>query len=311
LRGPMVPILALVCTAVGFAVWGAVARPDAPFLTLERLALVAKQSTTVGVCALGLCVVVGAGGLDLSVGALLTLCSVLLAKMLAHGVDAALALAGVLAFGAACGTAIGTLIARARLVPLLATLGALLIYRGSAMTISSSNRVTGPLPDWMQVAFEPPRGAHLFTAGTWLMLALALVLVVFLRWSVRGRHVLAVGSNPEAARLCGLPVARIQVATYAFSGACAALAGCFALVDLGGSADPTAFEGLELQAVAAVILGGASLSGGRTSVLGALAGAALVKLIASGCVYAGLPSHAENMLVGLILLVAILIDRKA
>jgi ribose/xylose/arabinose/galactoside ABC-type transport system permease subunit len=148
----------------------------------------------------------------------------------------------------------------------------------------------------------------LVASGVWVALALAAALALMLRFTVLGRHIFAIGSNEAAARLCGINVRRVKLTVYALAGLFAGIAGIYNFSEL-SQGDPTSGMGFELRVIAAVVIGGASLSGGRGSVLGALTGAALMATITSGCTQLGLPNPIQDIIVGLIIVAAVTVDQ--
>jgi ribose transport system permease protein len=153
----------------------------------------------------------------------------------------------------------------------------------------------------------PSLGA-VFPLGVWLAAAVAALAALVLEYSVFGRHVIAIGSNEQTARLCGVPVGAVRIAVYTLAGALAGLAGLmeFATLTVG---DPTDSIGLELEVIAAVVIGGASLSGGQGSIVGAMVGASLMTVIATGCTHVGLPNWVQEILTGAIIVAAVALDR--
>ena len=285
-----------------------------PFSLLD-LRTVLLQSSIVAVAALGATLVIAMGGLDLSVGSCVALCTVVAAKvMLPRAADdamtPALAILAAAATGAACGACNGLLVAAFRLPAFIVTLGTLGFVRGLAKYVSDSGPVYAK-PGWLAswVVLEPRPAWLLVAPAAWMAILLAAAGSLFLRRTVAGRHAIAIGSNEEAAIRCGVPVARTKVLVYALAGACAGLAAIIQFARLGGSGDPTIQVGLELKAIAAVVIGGASLAGGRVSIVGTLCGAALMSLLDNRCAAAGLPSYAQEMIVGPIIVVAVAIDR--
>jgi ribose/xylose/arabinose/galactoside ABC-type transport system permease subunit len=215
--------------------------------------------------------------------------------------------------GIAAGLLNGVLISALRIAPFVATLGSMTVYLGIGNLISDNKPIRPTLdqvPQWLSSLVSNTEDAFVFglPTGVWLMLALAVLLVLILRYSVFGRHVFAVGSNEATARLCGINVSLTKIAVYALAGAFVGIAGVyyFARLSVG---NPTEGLGVELDVIAAVVIGGASLSGGRGSVLGSIAGAAMVVVIDSGCTQLGLPDPIQRILVGAIIIGAVAIDQ--
>jgi ribose/xylose/arabinose/galactoside ABC-type transport system permease subunit len=217
------------------------------------------------------------------------------------------------ATGIATGLFNGVLISTLRVVPFVVTLGSMTIYVGIGNLISDNKPIRPTLdqiPLWLSSLVSNTEDAFVFglPSGVWLMLLLAIVLVLSLRYTVFGRHVFAIGSNEATARLCGINVPLTKIAVYALAGVFVGIAGVyyFARLSVG---NPTEGIGVELDVIAAVVIGGASLSGGRGSVLGSIAGAALVVVIDSGCTQLGLPDPIQRILVGASVIAAVAIDQ--
>lgn len=305
------PFVGLVVVA---GIFSALQKPldkPTPFLTSTRMTLVAKQSAIVGVGALGMTIVIIAGGIDLSAGSVLALCSVTLAVSLKQGWPAPLAVLLVLGVGLLAGVVNGLLVTGLRLVPFIATLGTMLAFRGVAEWVSEQKKIQADAPAWLGTLLDRPAAdSHqLLPTGVWLVLLLGAVLAIALSRTVFGRYVFAIGSNEATARLCGIRVPIVKVAVYALVGLFMALAGIFDFNDLNSQGSPTAGLGLELSMIAAVVIGGGSLSGGRGSVLGSLIGAVTMTLLRNGCVYAGVSDPMQKVIIGGIILAAVTIDR--
>ncbi len=320
----------LTTSGIGRAIWGVLAplvglgvvlgiilayqvffKSESPFFSAFRVQLVAKQTAIVAMGALGMTVVITSGGIDLSAGSLLALTSVALAVALRDGLNPIAAVVVVLGVGIVAGTINGLLITRLRLVPFIVTLGTMLIYRGLAEQVSGQQKVQAPAPDWLATLLDTPDpdSYQLVCTGVWIVLALALLMTAVMRYTVFGRYVFAVGSNEVAARLCGIQVPRIKVAVYALAGLFTALAGMLAFNDLNSQGSPTVGIGLELDIIAAVVIGGGSLRGGRGSILGSIIGALTVSTLRTGCVYAGVSDPVQKMVIGGIIIAAVTVDQ--
>lgn len=311
IRSVLGPFLGLALVALLFTVWGALYKPESTFLTGFRLALIAKQTAIVGVGALGMTAVIASGGIDLAVGSVLALCSVVLAWCLGHGAPPALALAATLAAGALCGLLNGALVTALRLAPFIATLGTMLFFRGLAEELSGQKKIQADAPAWMSTLLDPPgeESWRFLCTGVWIVAFLALALGLVLSRTVFGRHVFAVGSSEPTARLCGVPVERTKLAVYALGGLFMGLAGLFEFDNLNRQGNPSSGVGLELEVIAAVVIGGASLSGGKGSVVGSLIGALLMTTLRSGCVFAEVPDPVQKIVIGAIIVGAVALDR--
>ena len=280
------------------------------FSTLANLETIARQTTIVGTAALGMTVVIIAGGIDLSVGSVVAMSTVATASLLNVGWAPLLAGVGGLVSGLLCGLLNGALVIRLRVVPFIVTLGTLLVVRGAAKGFAGEQKIDAPIT-WLNdllAALPPETSWMLVPAGVWGMLVLAVVTALVLHQTVFGRHVFAIGSNEEAARLSGVPVDRVKLAVYAVGGAFGGLAGLaqFSRLTVG---DPTVAMGLELDVIAAVVIGGGSLSGGEGSVLGTLVGAMIMTVIRSGCSQMGLSNWIQEIVTGGIIVLAVALDR--
>ena len=279
------------------------------FLNAANLELMARQTAIVAVAALGMTMVIVAGGIDLSVGSVIALSTVVTALFLRDGSSPVLAAAGAVAAGAACGVMNGVLITSLRVVPFIVTLGTMLLLRGAAKGLSDERRLEAPIT-WLNGLLRTVRGGEgvLLPWGIWIVLLLAVVVAITLQYTRFGRHLFAIGSNERTARLCGVRVERRKIAVYTLAGALAGLAGVmeFSRLSVG---DPTVAVGAELGVIAAVIIGGGSLSGGKGTVIGTLAGAGIMTVIQIGCSQHGLPNWVQEIVTGTIIVFAVALDR--
>lgn len=296
----------LVGLALVLTLFGALIGPQ--FFRAANMELVARQTVIVCVAALGMTMIIVAGGIDLSVGSVVALSTVVVAVLLRNHA-AATAAAGALAAGVLCGLANGLLITRLRVVPFIVTLGTMLLVRGAAKGLADERRIEAPVT-WLNSLLRTARDGSglLLPTGIWITLLLAVVVAVTLQYTRFGRHLFAIGSSERTARLCGVRIDRTKLFVYTTGGALAALAGVmeFSKLSVG---DPTVAIGLELDVIAAVIIGGGSLSGGRGSVLGTMAGAAIMAVIQIGCSQEGLPNWVQQIVTGSIIVGAVALDR--
>jgi ribose transport system permease protein len=297
------PFLALSLVLALFATLA----PDR-FLSAYNLKTVATQTVIVGLAAVGMTFVIISGGIDLSVGSVIALSSVVTAVVLRDGGNSGVALLCGLGAGAAAGALNGLLVVRLRIVPFIVTLGTMGIARGLAKYLAEEQKVDAPAAGLSALMAKTPEPAWLLLSpGVWIMLVLGAVAAVVLRRTVFGVHTFAIGSSEATAKLCGIPVDRAKVAIYTLCGACAGLAGTlqFARLTVG---DPTTALGKELDVIAAVVIGGGSLSGGSGSILGSLVGAFLMAFLANGCTLTGVPNYVQEIIIGAIIVVAVAID---
>ncbi|HJS73608.1 MAG TPA: ABC transporter permease [Vicinamibacteria bacterium] len=299
------PLLGLAAVYFFFAIVG----PDA-FASVRTLETIARQTAIVGTAALGMTMVIVAGGIDLSVGSIVALSSVVVALLLDAGSAPLTAVAAAASAGAACGLLSGTLITRLRVAPFIVTLGMLLLVRGAAKGLGKEQKVDAPMTWLVDLLASLPaeRRWMILPPGIWLLAFLALGTAFLLRYTKLGAHLFAIGSNEETARLCGVAVERTKVLVYALSGLLAGLTGVlqFSRLTVG---DPTVAVGLELDVIAAVVIGGGSLSGGEGTVLGTLVGAFIMTVIRTGTAQMGLPNWVQEIVTGVIIIAAVALDR--
>jgi ribose/xylose/arabinose/galactoside ABC-type transport system permease subunit len=300
--GPLAALL------VVYGVFAAL-RPDT-FPTALNLVTMARQTAVVGIAATGATLVIVSGGIDLSIGSLVALTTVVVALVLKSGAGPlAAAIAGV-GVAAVAGLFSGTLITGLRITPFIVTLGAMSILRGAAKGLASEQKIdTDPRGlDGLVASLPPGRSWMLLPPGVWMMIAVALLAAGMLRATRLGRHVFAIGSNERTALLCGVRVDRVKRIVYTLGAALAGLAGVveFGTLTVG---DPTDSVGLELEVIAAVVIGGGSLAGGEGSVLGSILGALLMTVIRTGCTHMGMANWVQELVTGAIIVVAVAIDR--
>src|SRR5690349_19202277 len=210
------------------------------FFGPANLELMARQTAIVCMAALGMTVVIAAGGIDLSVGSIIALSTVVIALLLRAGISPLLAGLGAVGAAALCGVVNGALITQLKVVPFIVTLGTLLVVRGAAKGLADERRIEAPVT-WINDLLRVPQGGGL-PAGIWMVAALALVVAGVRRYTRFGRHVFAIGSNERMARLCGVAITRTKLVVYTITAAFAGLAGLlqFAKLSVG---DPTVAVG--------------------------------------------------------------------
>ncbi len=312
-RTTLGPFLALVLVVGIFTVADNLQTDGGRFATLKNAQNVLVQSATVAVAALGMTMIIISGGIDLSAGTTMALCATVLAWFLRESYSPVVAVAAGIGTGCLAGFVNGALVSWLRIVPFIVTLGTMTIYLGLAKLLGN-NTMVRPLPPqippWVRELLSP-RIEHewmLFAPGVWGLLALALVVSAVLRYTVFGRHVFAVGSNESTARLCGINVPATRILVYTIAGFFVGVAGLyqFARLTIG---DPTSGTGKELPIIAAVVIGGGSLNGGRGSILGTLTGALIMQVISSGCTALKQPNPIQEIIVGAIIVAAVTIDQ--
>jgi len=277
------------------------------FFAPANLELMARQTAIVCMAALGMTVVIAAGGIDLSVGSIIALTTVVIALALRADRAPLVAAAAGVAAAAACGLVNGVLITRLRVVPFIVTLGTMLVVRGAAKGLAEERRIEAPIT-WLNDLLRSETGRLLVPPGIWTLLVVALLIGGLLGYTRLGRHVFAIGSNERMARLCGVAIERTKIAVYTLGAALAGMAGLlqFSKLSVG---DPTVAIGLELDVIAAVIIGGGSLSGGRGTVAGTIIGAAIMTVIQIGCSQKGLANWVQQIVTGGIIVAAVTLDR--
>jgi ribose transport system permease protein len=279
------------------------------FPTGQNFRTVATQTVIVAIAAMGAtCVIIG-GGIDLSVGSTIALSTVVTALALKSEVSPGFAALLGVGVGGLGGFINGLIVTGFRIVPFIATLGMLSIARGAAKLLAGGETVRPPV-SWIEdlMTKQPVHEWMILSPGVWLMILVALLVSLTLRKTVFGRHVFAVGSNETASRLSGISVSRIKVQVYTLAGLLSGLAGLmqFSRLTLG---DPTAAIGLELDVIAAVVIGGGSLSGGEGSVTGTLVGAFILQFLRNGCNLIGVDPYVQDMIIGAIIIGAVAIDQ--
>ena len=300
------PALALLLVVVAFAVLtGAPAR----YLSPLNLRVVLSQTVIVAMGAVGMTIIMISGGIDLSVGATIALTSVATALALQAGMPGLVAILLALVIGGVVGLTNGLLITRLRVVPFIATLGMLGMARGVAKWLAHEQTVNYA-PTWVnELLVTFPRPAWLiFPTGVWITALLALVVALVLRQTVFGRHVFALGSNETAARACGIAIDRLKLVIYGVGGIIFGFAGVLQMSRL-RQGDPTVANGVELDIIAAVVIGGGSLLGGEGSIGGSIVGALIMALLRNGCQQMGWPNYIQEIIIGMIIVLAVALDR--
>jgi ribose transport system permease protein len=285
--------------------FGVLALAADEFLTGNNLANLARQVAIFGIIAVGELLVILTAGIDLSVGSVLGLCGAVTAELLVGGAPIPLAIVAGLLVGAVLGLVNGSLVAYAKLPPFIVTLGMLGIARGVVLVLTNASTVQ-PLPE----RFAGIANGSLLGLPNllWMFVVVAAIAGFVLRRTVFGRYVYAVGSNPESARLAGVPVTKVLVAVYATSGLLAALGGVLFTSRLNAGI-PTAGTGYELNAIAACVIGGASLFGAKGSAFGAAAGALIVATLNNGGNLLAIDPFYLQIGIGLLILLAVFFDQ--
>ncbi len=278
------------------------------FLTLNNLLNVFRQVSINALIAFGMTFVILTGGIDLSVGSILALTGAVTAGLMAGGTDPMLAMFLGLLLGAFLGAINGIIIAKGKVAPFIATLATMTIFRGLTLVYTEGRPISG-LGD-SQTFQMLGKGYFLGIPVPVITMAIAFGILYFiLKKTTFGRRVYAVGGNEEASRLSGINVDRIKIYVYSLTGLLAALSALILTSRL-NSAQPTAGSMFELDAIAAVVLGGTSLTGGRGWIVGTLIGALIIGVLNNGLNLIGVSSFFQQVVKGAVILVAVLLDRK-
>jgi fructose transport system permease protein len=311
-----IPALVLIISVVVFGLIDIYLNADrANFMTPNTLSTVLKQVTVVGIVAVAQTIVILTAGIDLSVAAILVLSSVIMGKLSVDlGLPPGLAVMIGLAFGALMGCINGLLVTIVKLPPFIVTLGTLSIYTALKLWYSGSQSVRGadikeqaPLLLWFGEAFN--FGGATLTYGGIAMILLAFVVWYILTKTAWGRHVHAIGDDPDAAMLAGIQTNRVLIGVYTFAGAICAFGGWVAIGRV-GSISPIGFETANLDSITAVVIGGTSLFGGRGSIPGSVLGALIVGVFSTGLsVAARVDDYWQTFAAGCLVLVAVALDQ--
>lgn len=321
--------LALIVVFVFFATY--VHYKDGNFCSPRNLENILRQSCVYATAGLGMTMIIIAAGIDLSAGSLIALSVVTVAYVMniqvigADGQAHAYAtlhprLTPLLAVGAGvltatlAGLANGLMVVGLRLVPFIVTLGTMGMIRGLAKGIAQEKDIYPPEETWINTIMDPTftsatRKWQLLPTGIWILLAGVLVSSFILRYTRLGRHIFAVGSNEETARLCGVPVGRTKLFVYMAGGFFCGVAGLMQFSYIGGVGQPTSAVTYELFVIAAVIIGGASFNGGEGSILGTIIGALTITILYMGGQQVGWPKWVQDMVIGGIIIAAVALDR--
>ena len=274
------------------------------FLTQNNISNIMRQTSIAAIVAVGVLCTIIIAGIDLSVGSVVAFCGVLFAQLSANGIDWPAAVIATLLAGLIVGLLNALAIGALGIPPFIVTLAGLQVYRGLALLMSGGMTVSGVSPD-----------VKIFARGTaiglpnlfWAMLVVGVVIHYLLRYTRTGRYLYAMGSNAEATRRQGIDTLRITIVAYVISSGLAALAGVL-LVSRLSVASPSMANAYELQAIAAAVVGGASLFGGRGTVLGAMVGALLFTTMGNGAVLLNVDPFWEMVLEGLLIALVVYID---
>lgn len=296
------PLLALIVLAVF------VTFMNPNFIAPTNLFNLLRQVSTNALIAFGMTFVIITGGIDLSVGSTLALTSAIMAGVIASGFDPLLAMLLSLILGTILGGINGLLITKGKMAPFIATLATMTIYRGLTLVYTDGNPITGIGDSFI---FKYVGRGYLFGIPfpVILMVISFAILYVVLHKTTFGRKTFAIGGNEKASFIAGIKNDRIKIGVYAISGLMASLAGIIITSRL-NSAQPTAGSSYEMDAIASVVLGGTSLSGGRGRIMGTLIGALIIGTLNNGMNLLGVSSFYQQVVKGIVIIIAVLLDRK-
>jgi len=279
------------------------------FLTGANFKIVLVQTVVVAICALGMTMIIVSGGIDLSCGSAVALSSVVGAVALVKGFPVSAAAALTLLAGGVIGLVNGGMIAGLRMMPFIVTLGMMGMARGLAKWLAGNQTVNAPETRINNLmGLVEPTQLFPLPPGVWVAVTLAVVMAVVMRQTVFGRHIFAIGSNEATARLCGIRVQMQKLFIYSLAGLLFGLAGLMQMSRL-TQGDPTVATGLELDVIAAVVIGGASLSGGTGSILGTMIGALIMAVLRNGTNQMGWPNYMQEIIIGGVIIIAVGLDK--
>lgn len=280
------------------------------FLTVKNIADMLKNNAVTMIGALGMLCVLLIGGIDISIMSTAALSGMIVGLLLKYNIitNTFLLFIIAIAIGTICGAIIGVIIAKGGVLPIIATMGFMYIYRGLAYVISNNQWASAEnLGTFKDFALGKYLGFGIINNVVAVMIYCYIIFFVVMKWTTVGRRVFAVGSNPEAAEISGINVAKVKIGVYSVMGLLSGLCGALA-VSTYGSAQPNMLYGDEMDIIAACVIGGISMNGGRGSVGGAFLGGLILAVIAKALPLVGIDSLAQNMIKGIIILIFIIIN---
>lgn len=280
------------------------------FLSMQNILEILKNNSVIMIMALGMLCVLLIGGIDISITSSLAFAGMTVGMLFKYNIIGSTLLGFLIAMaiGAVCGFVIGLIIAKGHVTPIIATMGFMYIYRGFAYLVADSEWAgADALGNFKNFALESYLGFGVINNVLIVVLICYIIFFVMLKWTKFGRNIYAVGSNEEAAEISGINVARVKLSVYTIMGLLAGLCGALA-VTIYASAQPNMQQGKEMDVIAACVIGGVSMNGGRGSVGGALLGALILSVIAKALPLIGIDSIAQNTVKGVIILVVIVLN---
>lgn len=279
------------------------------FLTGANFKIILTQTVIVAIGTFGMTMIIVSGGIDLSVGSVVALTSVVGATALVKGCSPVTATLLMVAGGAGIGLINGLVIGQLRMLPFIVTLGMMGVARGAAKWIAGSQTVSVPETVVNRLmALTKPTQLFPLPPGVWITVALAALTSLLMRRTIFGRYIFAIGCNETASRYSGIRIPRQKIGIYAVAGIFFGLAGLMQLSRL-TQGDPTVAAGLELDIIAAVVIGGASLSGGSGSILGSMIGALIMAVLRNGSNQMGWPTYVQEIIIGVVIIIAVGLDK--
>ena len=309
--GPLVALFVIMLLfTVADSNWG-----EGYFMSARNLRVISSSAALIAVPAFGMTLIIISGGIDLSAGTALTLSGTALALSLKAGDPILDALMLMLLTGCLCGLANGVMISATKVVPFIVTLGTMTIFLGIGQIISGESTVYAPkenIPDWLSLCYTGSNSERYLVPKipTSVLLAtlMGIGVATMMRYTVFGRNVFAIGSSESTARLCGINVPGTVIAVYTIAGFFVAIGGLLYFADV-KNGNPSDGTGKELEIIAAVVLGGGSLSGGRGSIFGTMVGALIITAIRSGCSQLSIPNTYTHIIIGCIIIIAVIVDQ--
>ena len=280
------------------------------FLSAKALQDMVKNNAVIMIMALGMLCVLLIGGIDISITSTLAVSGMAVGMLLKYNVvhNTFLLFLIAILIGALCGAAIGLVVSRGKVLPIIATMGFMYIYRGFAYLIAKSQWASAEnLGDFKNFALEKELGLGLLNNVIVIVLVCYIIFFAVMKWSRTGRKIYAVGSNPEAAAISGINTMKIKLIVYTVMGMLSGLCGALS-VAVYSSAQPNMLYGKEMDVIAACVIGGVSMSGGRGTVAGALLGSLILAVIAKALPLVGIDSIVQNTVKGVIILVVIILN---
>jgi ribose transport system permease protein len=279
------------------------------FLSGANCKIILTQTVIVATGTLGMTLIIVSGGIDLSVGSVVALTSVVGAVLLVQGHSAVVAAVAIVLTGATVGLINGLIIGGLRMMPFIVTLGMMGIARGTAKWLSGSQTVNAPDSRLNRIMEQvSPQTLLPLPHGVWIAIGLGMLMALVMRRTVFGCHVFAIGANESAARLSGIRIALHKTAIYTVAGVFFGIAGLMQLSRL-TQGEPTVALGLELDIIAAVVIGGASLNGGSGSILGSMIGALIMAVLRNGSSQMDWPTYVQEIIIGAVIILAVGVDR--